>query len=125
VERHGFRPKSQADTAGVGGLLGTRIKGVPTITGDVGKAAAITRDVGNGAAAVIGDDAGRAAAAARDGSEAGAAGEAEKPVQIMLRGVDHSIADWHLEAITYTSTRRTDAAREALRTEFPPARRPS
>jgi hypothetical protein len=107
---------------------------------DAGKAAAITGDFGNAAAiedvskaaaaitqdlnkatAAITQDASRAAAAVKDGSELGTAGEAEKPVQITLRGVDHTIPDWHMQDISYT--KRTDAAREALRAEFPPVRR--
>jgi hypothetical protein len=64
---------------------------VSGITGDTGKAAAISGDAGKAAAG-------------------------EKPVQIALRGVDHTVPDWHMQEINYT--KRTDAAREALRAEF-------
>ena len=47
-------------------------------------------------------------------------GEAEKPVKITLRGVEHTMPDWHMEEISYT--KRTDAEREALRAQFEPVR---
>jgi len=46
---------------------------------------------------------------------------AEQPVKINLHGVEHTIPDWHMQEISYT--KRTDAAREALRDAFPPVRR--
>ena len=45
---------------------------------------------------------------------------AEKPVQITLGGVEHTMPDWHMEEISYT--KRTDAEREALRVRFAPVR---
>jgi hypothetical protein len=50
----------------------------------------------------------------------GGIGEVEKPVQITLRGVEHTMPDWHMEEISYT--KRTDAEREALRAQFEPVR---
>jgi hypothetical protein len=91
--------------------LATDASKAVAITGDVGKASAVTGDVGK--AAAITGDAGKEAAITAD---AGKAAEIEKPVQIALRGVDHTIPDWHMQEISYT--KRTDAAREALRAEF-------
>jgi hypothetical protein len=121
--------------------LATDLGKATTITGDVGKATAITGDVGKataitgdvGEATAITSDAGKASAATGDVGEAGAvtgdagkattvtgkagtAGAAAKPVQLTLRGVDHTIPDWHMQEINYT--KRTNAAREALRADF-------
>ncbi len=96
---------------------------VTELTTDVGKATAITNDVSKvttitGDATKVAGDASKAAVAVHDGGEAV---EAAKPVQITLRGVDHTIPDWHMQEISYA--KRTDAAREALRADFPPIRR--
>ena len=91
--------------------LATDASKAVAITGEVGKASAVTGDVGK--AAAIAGDAGKEAAITGD---AGKAAAIEKPVQIALRGVDHTIPDWHMQEISYT--KRTDAAREALRAEF-------
>jgi hypothetical protein len=107
-----------ADAAKVTELATDASKAAAT-TGDVGKATAIMQDARR--AAAVSEDAAEAIAAAKDGSEAATVGAAEKPVQITLRGVDHTIPDWHMVEISYT--KRTDAAREALRAEFPPVRR--
>jgi hypothetical protein len=98
------------------------------LLGDAGKLANVTEDAGRvstlagdaGKVAAIGEDAGKGAAVT-DASKAATVGATEKPVQIALRGVDHTIPDWHMEEISYT--KRTDAAREALRAAFPPVRR--
>jgi hypothetical protein len=71
-------------------------------------------------------DAGRSAEAGRvAGAEHGAHAASDatetNPVQITLRGVEHTLPDWHMQAISYT--KRTDAAREALRSAFPAVRR--
>ena len=50
----------------------------------------------------------------------GGGGEAEKPVQITLRGVEHTMPDWHMEEISYT--KRTGAAVKVLRAQFEPVR---
>jgi hypothetical protein len=58
-------------------------------------------------------------APARGPKEVGARsgiGEAEKPIQITLGGVEHTMPEWQMEEISYT--KRPDAAREALRVKF-------
>jgi hypothetical protein len=112
-----------ADAAGLAGDAGRAAelaRGAEAITQDAGKAVAVTDDTGKVAA--ITGDAGKTAALPGDAGEAAAAGtSAEKPVQITLRGVEHTVPDWHLQEISYT--KRTDAAREALRDAFPPVRK--
>jgi hypothetical protein len=108
-----------ADAAGAVGDAGrvTELaRGGAAITGDIGKATAITGDAGKTAA--ITGDAGKAAAITGD---AGKAAAAEKPVQLTLRGIEHTIPDWHMQEVSYT--KRADAAREALRDAFPPVRK--
>jgi hypothetical protein len=46
----------------------------------------------------------------------GSVGGAEKPIQITLGGVEHTMPDWHMEEISYT--KRPNAEREALRAKF-------
>jgi hypothetical protein len=107
-----------ADAAGAVADVGkvTELANGAAITEDIGKATAITEDVGK-TAAVTGD-AGKAAVVTGD---AGKAAAAEKPVQIALRGVEHTIPDWHMQKVSYT--KRADAAREALRDAFPSVRK--
>jgi hypothetical protein len=66
------------------------------------------------------EDAPAASAQAPKVEGLGGIGEAEKPVQITLRGVEHTMPDWHMEKISYT--KRTGAAVKALRAQFEPVR---
>jgi hypothetical protein len=47
-------------------------------------------------------------------------GEVDEPIQMTLRGRKYTMPDWHMEKISYT--KRTDAARLALRAQFGPVR---
>jgi hypothetical protein len=58
---------------------------------------------------------------AADGANLARAAGETNPVEITLHGVKHTIPDWHMQEISYT--KRADAAREALRSEFLPVRR--
>jgi hypothetical protein len=54
------------------------------------------------------------------GAPAAAAQVPKEPVQATLRGVEHTIPDWHMEEISYT--KRTRAEARALRAQFEPVR---
>jgi hypothetical protein len=109
-----------ADAANVAGKIGE----VSEAFGDAGKLTEGANALGDASKAEHGVEAlGDASKADRGaGAARGAEGADEtKPVQIKLRGVEHTIPDWHMEDVSYT--KRTDAARDALRSAFPPVRR--
>jgi len=101
-----------ADAANMAGKLGEAGEAL----GDAGKLADGGEALG---------DAGKLGKAAETVDDAGATAKGaettEEPVKIKLHGVEHTIPDWHMHEISYT--KRTDAAREALRDAFPPVRR--
>jgi hypothetical protein len=107
----------------VGGFFipGADVADGVNVAGNLGKASEVLGDTSElaGGADALGD-------AAKLERGAGALGVAKgaddaRPVQISLREVAHTLPDWHMQDISYT--KRTDAARDALRAAFAPVRR--